>query len=266
MHRVQQMHDDLSPRRDSRQGGADGGVQGYAGDIEDAAVQGHRGKRRLHLCAAGCARGLHRLHLVRQSLPAARRTEDDAESGGAGNREGELRGLSVLARSRTRRRPPDAEIDPAFEAADRILRRLHRLRRDTLYKDADSVVRRPADGGERHRLLVDLRRQPADHALYHRGRRTRTGLGQLIVRRQRRIRSRLPLGARPPPRRSAGSARRARRRVAGSAGCQAVGEYAKDRRRHQDPPPSGGRDEKDSFNAQGRSFDPPVRIGRLSGR
>ena len=41
---------------------------------------------------------------------------------------------------------------------------------------------------QRHRLLVDLRRQPADHALHRELRRTRSGLVELAVRRQRRVR------------------------------------------------------------------------------
>ena len=43
-----------------------------------------------------------------------------------------------------------------------------------------------------HRLLVDLRRQPADHSLGEECRRPRTSLGELTVRRQRRVRPGLP--------------------------------------------------------------------------
>ena len=43
---------------------------------------------------------------------------------------------------------------------------------------------------ERHRLLVDLRRQPADDALHRRPRRPRPGLVELAVRGQRRVRPR----------------------------------------------------------------------------
>ena len=41
---------------------------------------------------------------------------------------------------------------------------------------------------QRHRLLLDLRRQPADHALHVERRRPRPGLVELAVRRQRRVR------------------------------------------------------------------------------
>ena len=59
-------------------------------------------------------------------------------------------------------------------AAVRVLRRLRRLRRDALRQAAHPALRRPGRHRQRHRLLVDLRRQPADHALR---RRTRDGRG-----------------------------------------------------------------------------------------
>ena len=49
---------------------------------------------------------------------------------------------------------------------------------------------------QRHRLLVDLRRQPADDAVHDQPRRPRAGVGELAVRGQRRVRPRLPAGAR----------------------------------------------------------------------
>ena len=51
-------------------------------------------------------------------------------------------------------------------AAVRVLGRLRRLRRDALPQAADAALRRPAADRQRHRLLVDLRRQPADHAVH----------------------------------------------------------------------------------------------------
>ena len=66
---------------------------------------------------------------------------------------------------------------PVPRAAVRVLRRLRRLRRDALPQAALAAVRRPPDGRQRDRLLVDLRRQPADHAVDHerRGPRARPG-------------------------------------------------------------------------------------------
>ena len=55
--------------------------------------------------------------------------------------------------------------DAAPGAAVRVLRRLRRLRRDALPQAALAAVRRPPADRQRHRLLVDLRRQPADDAL-----------------------------------------------------------------------------------------------------
>ena len=65
------------------------------------------------------------------------------------------------------------------------------------------AVRRPPADRQRDRLLVDLRRQPADDAVHDQSRGPRPGVVELAVRGQRRVRLRLPAGA-----------RRARRRVA----------------------------------------------------
>ena len=56
-------------------------------------------------------------------------------------------------------------------AAVRVLRRVRRLRRDAVHQPRQPAVRRPDDRGQRHRLLVDLRRQPADDAVDGRTRR-----------------------------------------------------------------------------------------------
>ena len=74
----------------------------------------------------------------------------------------------------------------------RILRRLRRLRRDALRQAAVAAVRRPPDGRQCHRLLVDLWRQPAGDALDQERRRARAGLVEFAVRGQCRIRPRLP--------------------------------------------------------------------------
>ena len=51
-------------------------------------------------------------------------------------------------------------------AAVRVLRGLRRLRRNALRQAAHAVLRRPHVDRQRHRLLVDLRRQSALHALH----------------------------------------------------------------------------------------------------
>ena len=81
---------------------------------------------------------------------------------------------------------------PVPRAAVRVLRRVRGLRRDAVPEAALAAVRRPADGRQRDRLLVDLRRQPADHAVDDRRRRPRPGLVELALRGQRRVRARLP--------------------------------------------------------------------------
>ena len=60
-----------------------------------------------------------------------------------------------------------------------------------------AAVRRPDDGRQRHRLLVDLRRQPADHAVDGQRRRARPVVVELAVRGQRRVRPRHAAGRRP---------------------------------------------------------------------
>ena len=65
----------------------------------------------------------------------------------------------------------------AVAAAVRVLRGLRRLRRNALCQAAHPVLRRPHVDRQRHRLLVDLRRQPALHALYGQPRRARARHG-----------------------------------------------------------------------------------------
>ena len=85
-------------------------------------------------------------------------------------------------------------------AAVRVLRRVRRLRRDPVPEARLAAVRRPADDRQRDRLLVDLRRQPADDAMDRRRRRARPGMVELAVRGQRRVRARPAARRRPPHR------------------------------------------------------------------
>ena len=90
----------------------------------------------------------------------------------------------------------DHKSSQFLRAAVRVLGRLRRLRRDAVPQAADAALRRPAAHRQRHRLLVDLRRQPADDAVHDQPRRPRAGLVELAVRGQRGVRLRLPPGAR----------------------------------------------------------------------
>ena len=103
-------------------------------------------------------------------------------------------------------------------AAVRILGRLRGLRRDAVPQAAHATLRRSPADRERDRLLVDLRRQPADDAVHDESRRTGAGVVELALRGQRRVRLRLPDGARRPRRdraRPAPGARAADRRRPG---------------------------------------------------
>ena len=93
-------------------------------------------------------------------------------------------------------------------AAVCLFRCLRRLRRNAVSEVAVAVVWRSAADCQRHRLLVDLRRQPAGDAVDEESRRPRTGLVQFAVRGQCRIRAGLPAGGRQAP--GDGAAPRAR--------------------------------------------------------
>ena len=68
-------------------------------------------------------------------------------------------------------------------AAVRVLGCLRRLRRDAVREAGFAVVRGPDDRRQRHGMLVDLRRQPADHAVGGRRRRPGADLVQLACSR-----------------------------------------------------------------------------------
>ena len=61
-----------------------------------------------------------------------------------------------------------------------------------VHQAALAAVRRPADGRQRDRMLLDLRREPADHAVDDQRGRPRPGMVELALRGQRRVRARLP--------------------------------------------------------------------------
>ena len=96
---------------------------------------------------------------------------------------------------------------------------------------------------QRHRLLVDLRRQPADDALHDEPRRARAGLVELAVRGQRRVRPRHAAGARQPRARSAGARARTWRRR--------LGERARRRAARRRPVERGGH--RRAARARGRA-------------
>ena len=166
-----------------------------AGDLQ--VVRGPlEGVQGAEVHAAGGARGLHGLRAVRGSLPGQEQARGEAQGhqhgGPAAHPRGRARQLGLL---------PDPPRDgsghpecgpgegrPAAAAAVRVLRRLRGLRRDALHQAADPALRRPDHDRQRHGLLLDLRRQPAHHAVLGQLGRARAGVVQLPVRGQRRVR------------------------------------------------------------------------------
>ena len=114
--------------------------------------------------------------------------------------------------------PLDVKGTQFFEPLFEYLGRLLRLRRDALCQADDPALRRPCADRERHRLLLDLRRQPADDALRGEPGGPRAGLEQFAVRGQRRIRLRLPARGRSARQAGAATAARARGRGRRDAG------------------------------------------------
>ena len=109
----------------------------------------------------------------------------------------QLRLLPQSSRSRSDGDHADRSQELAVSGtAVRVLRRLRRLRRDAVPQAAHPALRRSPAHRQRDRLLVDLRRQPADDAVHDQSRRPRSGVVELALRGQRRVRIRLPAGAR----------------------------------------------------------------------
>ena len=135
----------------------------------------------------GCAARLHRLRQLRPGLPGQGKSPDHEAvrvPAGAGAAVG-LRDVPVAQNQPDEQR--DRQRQPVRNAAARVLRRLRRLRRNALCQTDHPVVRRPDDDRQCHRLFLDLGRQRSLDALHQEPSRPGTGLGQLAVRRQRRV-------------------------------------------------------------------------------
>ncbi len=148
----------------------------------------------------GRAGGLHRLRHLRRRLPGQEQVRDAAqgdqhEPAAAAARAG-ARELGLLPddpgdgpppASRSARIRQQQVQQPLFEFSGACAG----CGETPYLKLVDPALRRPHDRRQRHGLLVDLRRQPADDALDAERRRARPGLVQLAVRGQRRVRPRL---------------------------------------------------------------------------
>ncbi len=239
---------------------------------------GCRRSSRHPLHVAGVCRRLHRMRVVRGSLPGRSPGHTDHQSD-----QPRAPRAARRRRSRERRIFRDPRGDrpisrglrhcagcPVSAAAVRISRRVCGLRRDALPETAFAALRRPVDNRQRHRMLVDLRGQSADHTVDDQCRRAWTRMVQLTVRRQRRVRTRSsacrryphPPGPADPIRapRRAGH-RFGRRRPGGTAmpGIRTAGP-ARARRRTANPPRTprarGGR----GVSQRHRPSDPAQRV------
>ena len=188
LHPVRQVRAGLpargDPGQDLRSGAA--GKSSRHLQVDCGALEGIQGDE-VH--AASGAGGLHRLRAVRGNLPGQVQERGQAQ----GHQHG---GPAAAARGRARQlgflpgdsgsRPPHPQPGPGERRAVaatpvRILRRLRGLRRNPLHQADDAVVRRSRADRQRHGLLVDLRRQPAHHALRRQSRWPRPGVVELAV-------------------------------------------------------------------------------------
>ena len=199
LHRLRQVRDRLPARRDPHEGLPRRRRSPARPGASASRTSARPRPARDRADDPGRARRLHRLRHLRRGLPgpeqgrgrstrpinlAPQPTTCDVE------RERFDFFLAIPEIDRTLRRAGHRQGLAAAAAAVRVLGRLRGLRRDAVPQAAHPAVRRPAARRQRHRLLVDLRRQPADHAVDDERRRARPGLVELAVRGQRRVRPR----------------------------------------------------------------------------
>ena len=172
LHRLRQVRHRLPARDDPDEGvrAVSARRRAVVVPVQGVPLQGHL---RLPHDDPGRARRLHRLRGLRRRVPGE--VEDrgapqgDQHGAGAGPPRRRTAGVGLLpVHPRARPRPAAARLGEGLAgaaAAVRVLRRLRRLRRDAVHQAGHAAVRRPHGRGQRHRLLVDLRRQPADDAV-----------------------------------------------------------------------------------------------------
>ena len=216
MHRLRQVRDRVPARRDPDEGVRTRRDRRRPGELQDEVVPVARA-RRPSAHRAGRARRLHRLRRVRRRLPGEgqdrgqAQVDQHASRRGAPRRRARTLGLLRLdPRTRPHRDHPRLGQElPAARAALRVLGCVLGLRRDAVPQAAHPAVRRPPGDRQRHRLFVDLRRQPADDAVDGERRRAGPGVVELAVRGQRRVRARHAARHRAPPARGPPARRRA---------------------------------------------------------
>ena len=189
------MRPGLPARRDPHEGLRAGAPRGRPRGVPHQGLP-RQGTARPQADHPALARRLHRLRRVRQRLPREEQDRGEAPRHQHGARGGAprrgARQLAVLRHDPAAGpRPPAARHGQGFAGARtalRVLRGLRGLRRDALRQARLAALRRPHRDRQLDRLLVDLRRQPADDAVDRRPRRARTGVEQLAVRGHRRVR------------------------------------------------------------------------------
>ena len=197
LHRLREVRPGLPARGDPHEGVRARRGRGRPGRVQDEGLEGPRPSRAAD-DDPGRARRLHRLRDLRRRVPRPQQGGGQAQvdrhvpEGRAPRRRARVvRLLPDDPRPGPHRRPRrHREGLAAAPAALRVLGGVRGLRRDALPEGAHAAGRRPAAGRERHGLLVDLRRQPPDHAVGRRPRRARAGVVQLAVRGQRGVRPR----------------------------------------------------------------------------
>ena len=172
LHRLRQVRDRLPARRDPDEGVPGRGARRRARGLP---VEGlaRPAPARHEDDDPGRPRRLHGLRDLRRHLPRAREgsgraplDQPRAEARPPRGRARAVRLLPLHPRDRPdARRAGDGEGLADARAAVRVLGRLRGLRRDAVPQAADPALRRPDARRERDRLLVDLRRQPADDAV-----------------------------------------------------------------------------------------------------
>jgi Pyruvate/2-oxoacid:ferredoxin oxidoreductase gamma subunit len=195
LHRLWQVRDGLPARRDPDEGLPGGGRRERARRLPLQGVQVPRPVEPPPDDPGGAGR-LHRLRCLRGRLPCQEQDRDQAQvdqprTGRRAPRQGASQ-LGVLPVDRAARPEPDRPRHrqglPGPRAPVRVLARLQRLRRDPVPQARLAALRRPDDRGQRHGLLIDLRRKPAHDPLVGQRPGPRPGLEQLPLRGQRRVR------------------------------------------------------------------------------
>ena len=172
LHPVRPVLAGLPARHDPHKGFRSGAAGQCPGRIQVHRLQ-RQGISRLEVHRPGGPGRLHRLRAVRRCMPGQGQGKGQAQGHRHGGQDPEPRSrtaeLGLLPHhSRRRSHTGQGRYDQRFAvapAAVRVFRGLRGLRRNAVCQTPHAVFRRPHVDSQRHGLLVDLRRQPALHAV-----------------------------------------------------------------------------------------------------